>query len=41
MPEKTIFKKIIDKEIPAEILYEDEHFWRLMMLPLRLPFMCL
>ncbi|MEO2045927.1 MAG: histidine triad nucleotide-binding protein [Pirellulales bacterium] len=25
MPEKTIFKKIIDKEIPAEILYEDEH----------------
>jgi histidine triad (HIT) family protein len=24
MPEKTIFKKIIDKEIPAEILYEDE-----------------
>jgi histidine triad (HIT) family protein len=25
MPEKTIFKKIVDKEIPAEILYEDEH----------------
>jgi histidine triad (HIT) family protein len=25
MPEKNIFKKIIDKEIPAEILYEDEH----------------
>ena len=25
MPEKTIFKKIIDKEIPAEILYEDQH----------------
>lgn len=25
MPEKTIFKKIIDKEIPAEILHEDEH----------------
>jgi histidine triad (HIT) family protein len=24
MPEKTIFKKIIDKELPAEILYEDE-----------------
>jgi histidine triad (HIT) family protein len=24
MPEKTIFKQIIDKEIPAEILYEDE-----------------
>ena len=24
MTEKTIFKKIIDKEIPAEILYEDE-----------------
>jgi len=22
--EKTIFKKIIDKEVPAEILYEDE-----------------
>lgn len=25
MAEKTIFKKIIDKEIPADILYEDEH----------------
>jgi histidine triad (HIT) family protein len=25
MPEKTVFKKIIDKEIPAEILFEDEH----------------
>ena len=25
MPEKNIFKKIIDKEIPAQILYEDEH----------------
>ena len=25
MAEKTIFKKIIDKEIPAEIVYEDEH----------------
>ncbi len=25
MPEKTIFKKIIDKEIPAEIVYEDDH----------------
>ncbi len=24
MPEKNIFKKIIDKEIPADILYEDE-----------------
>jgi histidine triad (HIT) family protein len=24
MPEKTIFKKIIDKEIPAKILYEDD-----------------
>lgn len=24
--EKSIFKKIIDKEIPAHILYEDEHF---------------
>ena len=23
--EKTIFKKIIDGEIPAEILYEDDH----------------
>ncbi len=25
MAEKTIFKKIIDGEIPADILYEDEH----------------
>ena len=25
MSEKTIFKKIIDGEIPAEIIYEDEH----------------
>lgn len=24
MPEKTIFKKIIDREIPAKILYEDD-----------------
>ncbi len=24
MPAKTIFKRIIDKEIPAKILYEDE-----------------
>ncbi|WP_459558160.1 histidine triad nucleotide-binding protein [Lacunimicrobium album] len=24
MPEKTIFKKIIDKEIPANVLYEDD-----------------
>ena len=24
MPNKTIFKRIIDKEIPAEIVYEDE-----------------
>ena len=24
MAEKTIFKRIIDKEIPADILYEDE-----------------
>ncbi len=24
MPEKTIFKKIIDREIPADILYEDD-----------------
>jgi histidine triad (HIT) family protein len=24
MAEKTIFKKIIDREIPAEIVYEDE-----------------
>ena len=25
MSEKTIFKRIIDGEIPAEILHEDEH----------------
>ena len=25
MSEKTIFKRIIDREIPANILYEDEH----------------
>jgi histidine triad (HIT) family protein len=25
MSEKTIFKRIIDKEIPARIAYEDEH----------------
>ena len=25
MPEKTIFKRIIDKEIPAKIAYEDDH----------------
>lgn len=25
MPEKTIFKKIIDGEIPADVVYEDEH----------------
>ena len=24
MPEKTIFKRIIDREIPAEIIYEDD-----------------
>ncbi len=24
MPEKTIFKRIIDREIPADIVYEDE-----------------
>jgi histidine triad (HIT) family protein len=24
MPEKTIFKRIIDKEIPANIVYEDD-----------------
>lgn len=24
-PEKTIFKKIIDKELPADIVYEDDH----------------
>lgn len=26
MQEKTIFTKIIDREIPAEIVYEDENF---------------
>ena len=25
MSEKTIFKRIIDREIPTEIVYEDEH----------------
>jgi histidine triad (HIT) family protein len=25
MPKKTIFKKIIDREIPAKIVYEDAH----------------
>jgi histidine triad (HIT) family protein len=25
MPEKTIFKRIIDREIPAKIVYEDDH----------------
>ena len=25
MSEKTIFKKIIDGEIPADVVYEDEH----------------
>ena len=25
MSEKTIFKKIIDGEIPAEVVYDDEH----------------
>jgi len=25
MSEKTIFKRIIDREIPAKIVYEDEH----------------
>ena len=25
MAEKTIFKRIIDREIPAKIVYEDEH----------------
>src|SRR5688572_21644308 len=25
MPDKTIFKRIIDREIPAKILYEEEH----------------
>jgi histidine triad (HIT) family protein len=24
MPEKSIFKKIIDKEIPADVVYEDD-----------------
>ena len=24
MPEETIFRKIIDKEIPSEMLYQDE-----------------
>jgi len=24
MPDKTIFKKIIDREIPAKIVYEDD-----------------
>src|SRR6185436_15265283 len=24
MPEKTIFKRIIDREIPADIVYEDD-----------------
>ena len=24
MSEKTIFKKIIDKEIPADVVYEDD-----------------
>ena len=24
MPEKTVFKKIIDREIPAKIVYEDD-----------------
>ena len=24
MPEKTIFKKILDREIPTELIYEDE-----------------
>lgn len=26
MNEKTIFQKIINREIPADIVYEDEHF---------------
>ena len=26
MSEKTVFKKIIDREIPAHIIYEDENF---------------
>ena len=25
MPEKTVFKRIIDGEIPADVVYEDEH----------------
>jgi histidine triad (HIT) family protein len=25
MAEKTVFKRIIDREIPVEIVYEDEH----------------
>lgn len=25
MPEKTIFQKIADREIPGEIVYEDDH----------------
>ena len=25
MTEKTIFKKIIDRQIPAEIIFEDQH----------------
>jgi len=25
MPEKTVFKRIIDGEIPADIFYQDEH----------------
>jgi len=25
MSEKTIFKRIIDKEIPADVVYEDDH----------------
>ena len=25
MSDKTIFKRIIDKEIPADVVYEDEH----------------
>lgn len=25
MSEKTIFKRILDKEIPADIVHEDEH----------------
>jgi histidine triad (HIT) family protein len=27
MNEKTTFQKIIDREIPADIVYEDEHFF--------------